>query len=112
MSDRITVKDVRALLDSVKRAAISAGIDEASRWHLEVGSKTYGNAWRIWLAHEDYERAVRSPVGALPEDLDPGWSAHYSPIVRDYLGMTAREAFDTLNTLRNAFHAVTWARES
>lgn len=95
MTDRITRDDLARMLDGLRRAAIDVGIGEAARWHLEVGSKTYGRAYRLWLKHTDY----------------PAHSGHYAPVVRDFLGMTAREAFDTMSTLRDAFHAVAYVRD-
>jgi hypothetical protein len=93
MTERITQKDVIALLAVVRDLAVKAGIAEATNWHLDIGSKTYGRAWRIWLAKE-------------------GTSGHYTPAVTDFLGMTATEAYHTLQAYRSAFLAVIWPRES
>jgi hypothetical protein len=92
MTERISQKDVLTALELVKSAAVAAGVTEATNWHLDVGSKTYGRAWRIWLAKE-------------------GTTGHYTPMVHDFLGMTASEAHHTLRSYRSAFLAVTWARD-
>lgn len=88
-NDRITRTDLAAMLDTLRTAAIGAGVAEAARWRVDIGSKTYGRAYRLWLASSD-----------------PSKTGHYSPAVRDYLGMTAREAHATMSTLREAFWAV------
>jgi hypothetical protein len=88
--DRISRADLAAMLDTLRTAAIGAGVVEAERWRIDIGSKTYGRAYRLWL-----------------KSSDPSRTGHYSPAVRDYLGMTAREAHQTMSTLRDAFHAVT-----
>lgn len=90
MANRVTVQDLTAELQLMSLAAQRAGVAEAANWRVDLGSKTYGRAYRLWLAK-------------------PGETGHYSPTVRDFLGMTANEALTTLRVLRNAFEAVTWA---
>lgn len=107
MTERITAAQLRSTFEHLKDRALAAGVTEAARWHLTEGSKTYGNAFGIWLAHPDYERAMR---GESP-DPDSGWSAHYSPLVNDRLGMTKAEAWETMRAMISAFNAVVWARE-
>jgi hypothetical protein len=106
MTNRISKSDLSVAFAGMCDAAVKAGVAEAARWHLDIGSKTYGQAYRIWLAHEDYEQGMAGHLGS-------DWhSGHYTPAVSDYLGMTAAEAFASINTLRSAFLAVVWAVKS
>lgn len=103
--ERVTKADLASVFDALKAAALAAGVEEASRWHLVIGSKTYGNAYRIWLAHPDYERAMADLSNE--GNYAPGWSAHYTPIgINSYLGMTAREALEAMSNMKSAFYAV------
>lgn len=95
MSERITTKDVEGLFESVRKLASDAGVTEAENWRIDKGSKTYGRAWRVWLWKDD------------------GTYAHYSAALgTDYLGMTARETYASLQQLRSAFLAVIWAKDA
>jgi hypothetical protein len=101
----VTRAALETALELTKDAAVKAGVTEADRWHLDIGSKTYGRAYRIWLADETYE------AGRLSGFTNGEKSGHYTPVVHDYLGMTAREAIEALRTMRSAFLAVIWAGE-
>lgn len=84
--ERIYNRDVRRAfahhIDTLERY----GISYDGRLVLSQGSKTYGNAWRI----------NRIPTGE---------SYHANPpIGSDYLGMTAREAYDTLHERNRTIH--------
>jgi hypothetical protein len=63
---------------AVERLSEELGV----KLHLQEGSKTYGRAYRLYTMQE-------------------GSSAHYNPPyqIRDYLGMTRQEAYDTLWSL-------------
>lgn len=80
MTDRITRADLAAALKSHKLALEACGVKYDGQFVLEEGSKTYGRAYRLYR---------------VPE----GQSGHYNPPVGgDYLGMTAREAYENLTT--------------
>lgn len=90
MSDRFTRQDVEALASQVWPLMVSHGIVPAdATMHLQAGSPTYGRAWRLHY----------SPAGE---------TGHYSPSVTScgYLGWTAREAWETLATIRRTLCAV------
>lgn len=93
MSNRVKHVDLVQALEQLKSAAQNVGIEEAARWNLEIGSKTYGRAYRLWLQLKN-----------------PEHTGHYTPIVQDYLGMTAGEALETMNTMKRAFLAVLWSK--
>jgi hypothetical protein len=63
---------------------------------LSIGSRTYGNAYRVWVNR-------------------PGeGSGHYDhPVVRSsgYLGMTARDAYDRLTTATATIHDVMYVAD-
>lgn len=80
MPERITRDDLNRALASHADALAAVGISYDGRLALDIGSKTYGNAYRL----------NRIPSGS---------SAHHRPPVGDsYLGMTARDAYDNLTT--------------
>jgi hypothetical protein len=88
-----TNSNLEGVFTAMQDAAVKAGVTEAANWHLEMGSKTYGRAYRVWLSKAET-------------------SGHYSPMVNDYLGMTKNEAEATLQAMRSAFLAVAWSQES
>lgn len=88
-----TRKDLEMQFVNMCNTAVKAGVAEAVDWRLEIGSKTYGRAYRIWLTKHN------------------GTGAHYTPTVSEFLGMTANEAQLALQHLRSAFLAVVWARD-
>jgi hypothetical protein len=89
MSQRYYKKDVEVMLGRVIRAAEAVGITLEPGWEydLQVGSQTYGRAWRL------YKKAPDS--GAL----------HRTDICDDYLGWTAREAYQHLYGLAQGMEA-------
>ena len=101
--DRITRKDLDQALERHVAALAHVGIVYDGRLVLSIGSKTYGNAYRLNLTGvmdrcQGRPRTVTHDgcheCGGTRESRS---SAHYRPPVGDdYLGMTAREAYDTL----------------
>lgn len=88
MSDRITQADLRYALAHHVDALERYGITYDGRLVLDEGSKTYGRAYRL-------------------NRIATGESGHRAPpIGSDYLGMTAREAYETLTTRTRAVHDV------
>lgn len=86
---RYTRKDVESAFESVREAANEVGFPQVE-YHLQIGSKTYGQAYRM---------SVREPgTGAL---CRTPWDRGYG-----YLGMTAGEACETLWTIRAVLYAV------
>lgn len=91
MTERITTQDLEGVLSRYVRACDRLGLlpDGCFRVGLTYGSKTYGNAFRVYLVR------IRSEDGSYccPED-----DSYYGPppAGNDFLGMTKREAFNTL----------------
>lgn len=90
MSTRYTARDVRIQLERLTCAAGTVGWD-TSCWRVDIGSKTYGRAFRL------YRLELPSYAHGLTE------------IGQDYLGMTAAEAFHTLSTMARTLEAVVYA---
>lgn len=90
MSERITIRHVRAMVGRAVNAARAVGID-TSHWWLQTGSSPNGIAYRLFAG------TAESPTvgGTAVHGLDIG-----------YLGMTAREAYHTLHTLAAAWEEV------
>lgn len=102
--NRISASDLRAKFEQFRELNRRAGITrELTTWSnndrgprvltaddmaLQFGSKTYGNAFRVFYVNPD---------GGGHCSLDS---------VRDYLGMTKREAWDTLDALCAGMYAV------
>ena len=87
MSDRITNDDLAAMLGRYVRACKQLElIPDGYRVGLDHGSKTYGRAFRVYLT------GVRADDGSYPNGSGHG----RPPAGSDFLGMTKREAFDTL----------------
>jgi hypothetical protein len=90
MSERITRTDLERARKcheiALRRYGMLSPQDEL---HLDIGSKTYGNAYRIWVKK-------------------PGESGHYeSPVIGSsgFLGMTAREAWDRLTMVTGVIYS-------
>ena len=80
MADRITRDDLAHALASHAACLSRCGLldPDAGRLALDEGSRTYGRAYRLaWV-----------PTGETGH--------HRPPVGGDYLGMTAREAYDEL----------------
>lgn len=85
MSARVTAPDVRDMFQRTFRAAQSVGLDTHS-WYLIPGSAANGRAWKL------YSR--------------PGGGDALTGLDRGDLGMTAREARETLRILAVAWETV------
>lgn len=84
--ERITRGDLESALLHHVDALERYGVNYDGRLVLDHGSKTYGRAYRL----------NRIPTGE---------TGHWQPpIGSDYLGMTAREAYDNLTTRTRAIH--------
>lgn len=125
-TQRITQADLDRALTAHINALEAVGVQYDGRLGIDIGSKTYGRAYRLFLTDKldrCQERRYLTPDGRhvhFPEDhatdkLDYSWdhadctrcngtrlercSGHYNPpIGSDYLGMTAREAWEALTT--------------
>ena len=99
MSDRITNEDLDNMLArytrALKRLGINTGTSDGTTIGMQRGSKTYGIAFRLFTTG-----------GAL------GSGHHRPPVGDDYLGMTKREAWDTLATLSRAMEDVAYMLEA
>lgn len=117
MSERITQQDLKRAVEGHRDALHAAGITFEGRLILDIGSKTYGRAYRLNLTDvPDRCQAVRwlpDAAEGFSGGADHAWdhadcdhchgtrvalcSGHYAPPVgSDFLGMTAREAYETL----------------
>lgn len=86
MKDRITDNDLDIMLARYARAldGLRITLNDGERIGLDHGSKTYGRAFRLFVTGEYREDGTRCTGHSRP------------PVGDDYLGMTKREAFDTL----------------
>lgn len=97
--ERITRKDLDNALAAHVDCLARVGITYDGRLDLDIGSLTYGRAYRL------YRTGAARPDGTT-------CSGHYSPPVGDdYLGMTAREAYETLTARTRAIYDTAWALE-
>lgn len=88
--DRISVKDVEGVFKVYVDVFDSYGlVRDGFRLVLEQGSATYGRAWRV------YETAIGGG-GGLSRPL----------VGSDYLGMTARQAYDCLHDRLSVVHGM------
>jgi len=93
MTHRTTTQDIERQLQALEHSLTELNMMPLSdRLHVRVGSKTYGIAFR--LERHTVEGAYGNPPHGIP----------------DFLGMTRREAFDTLHTINRSLWAVLNAR--
>jgi hypothetical protein len=107
MTERIIPSDVRQAfahhVDTLQRY----GVSYDGELFLAEGSKTNGIAWRIYRSHflvpchcEDRDRCDRcAGTGQVHT-----WGHADPPVGSDFLGMTAREAFDELCSRTRTMH--------
>lgn len=88
MTDRITAQDLRDALAAHVETLERCGITYGGRLEIDEGSKTYGRAFRLYRTGYP----VRDLDGS--ERLTTGHAN--PPIGSDFLGMTKREAYETL----------------
>lgn len=101
MTDRITNRDLSIMLERYKRALDTLGITlaDGERLRMQEGSKTYGIAFRLYTT-------------GVPGVHGEGGTGHGRPPVGDdFLGMTKREAYDTLAERCRTMEDVAYARE-
>lgn len=91
MATRITRKDLEGMFGRVVRGAAAAGITESADWTLEIGSSTYGRAFRLYL---------RGEHGSLCRTV----------LDDSYLGMNTGDAYDALYAMARAFEAVQFTK--
>lgn len=96
MSQRITVKDVREAFARYQGVCNYYGLHrDGYQLTLQEGSSTYGIGWRVYEVKED-------EIGG----------GQYEPMIGfNYLGATAREAWDELNTRARAIDEAIRLRE-
>ena len=100
MTERITTRDLDGMLARYVRACERFGlIPDGYRVGLDHGSKYYGRAFRVYLV------GIRAEDGSWPNGSGHG----HPPAGRDFIGMTKREAYDTLadrsSVLEDVAHA-------
>lgn len=86
----VTLSDVREAFARFVAAADRAGFPNTDRWRMQTGSKMYGHAYRVF-------------------EVDPSHGGHHDlPMMSSagYVGMTRREAYETLNTMSRTMDAV------
>lgn len=94
MTQTITAADVRAAFRHHVETLERVGITYDGRLEIAEGSRTYGIAYRIYRTGY----TVRDADGS-----SRATSGHANPpIGSDYLGMTRREAYETLQTRTRA----------
>ena len=86
MPDRITRSDLSSAFANHVDALERYGVTYDGHLALDHGSPTYGRAWRIY----------RVPTGQTGH--------HQPPIGSDYLGSTARAAYDELTSRTRTIH--------
>lgn len=128
MRDRITSKDLERAVQAHRDALERCGITFDGRLGLAIGSKTYGRAYRLYVTDFDYhcqnQKYLDFPNGRV-EDWDHAdcrrcngtkrekCSGHNRPpIGDDYLGMTAREAYDALTARTRVIYDTSAALEA
>ena len=91
MTNTISITDVRGMFARYERANESAGlIPDGFHLVLSEGSKYYGNAYRVHLTGN----RVKLDNGRYEW---PNGTGHDNPPVgNDFLGMTKRDAYDSL----------------
>jgi hypothetical protein len=104
MNERITSKDLKRALSAHVDCLARVGITYDGRLGLDEGSKTYGCAYRLYRTGyvvEQHDGTHRATTGhGRP------------PVGDDYLGMTAREAYETLTArTRDIYDTVYALRE-
>lgn len=96
MSQRVTVKDVRAAFGNLVTTATELGVRKPDeKWILQEGSMTYGRAYRIYLQ----------------EQGSGGLMATSLALSDGFLGMTASEAQQAIWMLRRGMQAVAEAHQ-
>lgn len=124
--DRITQADLTRALEAHVTALEKCGITYSGRMGLSHGSKPNGIAYRLYVTDFDYHcqetKWHLTPAGNY-NGIDYSWdhanckrchgtkreicSGHNNPPVGDdYLGMTAREAYDALTSRTRAIYDV------
>lgn len=116
MSDTITNADLANMLERYKRALDSVGIQlrEGERLVLSTGSKTYGIAFRLNVTGARGACILTDENIGTEDDCTThgheGSTGHGRPPVGDdFLGMTKREAFQTLATTCRAMEDIAYA---
>lgn len=95
---RITKAELDGAFGRFCRAAKSNGFD-TDGWGYETGNKTYGVSYKLLTRTNDESY------------LNPRHYFELSGWGKNYLGMTAREAYDTLHTLIVALENVSYLRD-
>lgn len=105
--ERITRKDLDAMFGRYVRAIEAGGyVRDGYHLTLDIGSKTYGRAYRV------YETANRELWGTDNGKGGKYGSGQYEPTIgRNYLGMTAREAYDALADRAGLLEDVAYAAQ-
>jgi hypothetical protein len=80
------------MFDRAVKAAQSVGLDTTG-WAVQKGSKTNGIAYRLYSLDSD------------------GGGHSNTPLMSDYLGATAKEAYNTLAAYAYAWEAVSYIRD-
>jgi len=91
-TNRITRKDLDGAVERYADACKHFDmVPEGFHIGLDIGSKTYGRAYRLYVSGD----MVTDPVTG--RNTYPNGSGHHgAPVGGDFVGMTAREAYDTI----------------
>lgn len=115
MSDRITAVDVEMQLDRLKSSARAVLSPEwgqrIDRWHVQSGSPSNGIAWRLYQLGSDLLDTAEWRTPELIERYPYGTGHSSCAGLPDYLGMTASDAYRSLQLLARAFETITYTRQ-
>ena len=104
-TNRITRKDLDG---AVKRYADACShfdmVPEGFHIGLDIGSKTYGRAYRLYVSGDMVR--VKGDSGVYRNTYPNGSGHHRPPVGCDFVGMTAREAYDTITDRCSVLWAV------
>ena len=99
-------EELETLTLTLRNAAVTAGLtDEASaaRWGVDVGSKTYGRAFRL------YQFGADTVAPQHGDERYPFGTGHYSAAgLPDYLGMTHAECVRSLRMIIETLSAINY----
>ena len=94
--ERITNTDLEMQLNRYIGLLDMLGMrDDTVTYGIEHGSKLYGRAFRLYVTGGEHGSGHGQP-----------------PVGSDYLGMTKREAFDTLATINRTMSDIIYAQRS
>lgn len=111
--ERITRSDLDHALEAHVRALDACGITYSGELRLSTGSKLNGIAYRLYRTYVPYKHDGSELWPGTPfmrNGVAVHTGHHNPPVGSDYLGMTAREAYENLCTRNAVLFDVAYAR--